>query len=638
MATSRSQNLRKCACAPRNSFQVSPGLNVVNVDAMTSLCFLRRAVAQFQALSRGRPYSTEKLRDPLPSRRNPNTFGNLSQETNAVRIALSQLPEEEGDVEKVEFIDGVVGKTRMPTFKYSRLIKKLIDKKKLKEALDVLDERMALERAYPDRYTYNLLISGCASQGYTKKAFQLFNQMKKRGIVVSGGTYTSLMNACANSPFPSDGLTRAIGLRELMKEKGHDPNERTYHAMIKAFGRCGDLEQAFSVVDEMLERKKLVSNFTYNFLLQACAANKEAGFRHAVMVWRKMLSRKIKPTIYSYNLLLRCARDCSLGDISTFEEDLRGMVPPPRKVNQQVEGGLNKGPALIASSTLNTTNEDLPTFPMTNLPSVSRVEVGFPNLLLPHPGLESFVSLKNLKQPWQRLGIIGGSNGFLQAMTMSQTPPDIKTFTLLLEALPPTLEAEEELIRSMKNNKVKLDLDFCNLLIKKRAMHFRFDDAKKVMQLILERSLRPNVVTFGVLALACKDFSDAQELFEKIEDRGYRVNVEILGTLFLRASQNYDLKMMRYVLSKMRQEKIKPNKKFMSHINDFESAVGKHLLKVADGEKQPGKIDQPSFIENYEDLSVILKKIKKTDIEDSEMLHPWNQFKQSKKVASGSVH
>uniref|UniRef100_A0A0A9YD05 Pentatricopeptide repeat-containing protein n=1 Tax=Lygus hesperus TaxID=30085 RepID=A0A0A9YD05_LYGHE len=134
---------------------------------MTTLCFLRRAVAQFQALSLRRAYSTEKNCDPLPSRRYPNTFGTLNQETNAVRI--DQLPEEEGDVEKVEFIDGVVGKTRMPTFKYSRLIKKLIDQKKLRDALDVLDDRMKSERAYPDRYTYNLLISGCASQGYTKK-------------------------------------------------------------------------------------------------------------------------------------------------------------------------------------------------------------------------------------------------------------------------------------------------------------------------------------------------------------------------------------------------------------------------------------------------------------------------------------
>uniref|UniRef100_A0A0A9YBF4 Pentatricopeptide repeat-containing protein 1 n=1 Tax=Lygus hesperus TaxID=30085 RepID=A0A0A9YBF4_LYGHE len=165
--------------------------------------------------------------------------------------------------------------------------------------------------------------------------------------------------------------------------------------------------------------------------------------------------------------------------------------------------------------------------------------------------------------------MIGGSNGFLRTMTASRTPPDIKTFTLLLETLNPTLEAEQELIQSMKNNKVKLDLDFCNLLIKKRAMHSRFEDAKKAMRLIKERKFKPNVVTFGVLALACKDFEDAKELIDQIYSQGYRVNVEIIGTLFLRASQTCDLKMMKYVLSKMRQENLKPNKKLLSHIDDF---------------------------------------------------------------------
>lgn len=33
------------------------------------------------------------------------------------------------------------------------------------------------ERGKPDVYIYNLLISGCAKEGYTKKAFQLFNEV-----------------------------------------------------------------------------------------------------------------------------------------------------------------------------------------------------------------------------------------------------------------------------------------------------------------------------------------------------------------------------------------------------------------------------------------------------------------------------
>lgn len=48
----------------------------------------------------------------------------------------------------------------------------------LSNAIDVLETRMLKEdKVKPDRYIYNLLISGCARYGYTKKAFSLFNDV-----------------------------------------------------------------------------------------------------------------------------------------------------------------------------------------------------------------------------------------------------------------------------------------------------------------------------------------------------------------------------------------------------------------------------------------------------------------------------
>lgn len=51
-----------------------------------------------------------------------------------------------------------------------------------------------------------------------------------------------------------------------------------------AFGRTGDLLTAFSLVDEMLTKKYKLKDETFNFLLQACISDKEAGFRHALLV------------------------------------------------------------------------------------------------------------------------------------------------------------------------------------------------------------------------------------------------------------------------------------------------------------------------------------------------------------------
>lgn len=41
-----------------------------------------------------------------------------------------------------------------------------------------------------------------------------------------------------------------------------------------------------------------------------------------------------------------------------------------------------------------------------------------------------------------RLILLGGCSGFLKNMKINKTKPDIKIFTQLLEAIPPTITAE----------------------------------------------------------------------------------------------------------------------------------------------------------------------------------------------------
>jgi hypothetical protein len=61
-------------------------------------------------------------------------------------------------------------------------------------------------------------------------------------------------------------------------------------------------------------------------------------------------------------------------------------------------------------------------------------------------------------------------------MSEDMVSPTIKTFTLLLDCIPSTIEAERQLLVHMKENKVAPDTEFCNMLIKKRS--FRGDNAR----------------------------------------------------------------------------------------------------------------------------------------------------------------
>lgn len=71
--------------------------------------------------------------------------------------------------------------------------------------------------------------------------------MTDRAFKPTPATLTGLFNSCAESPYPEYGLKKARLLKEKIEMKNWNVNQITYHAMIKAFGKCGDLQTAFKV-------------------------------------------------------------------------------------------------------------------------------------------------------------------------------------------------------------------------------------------------------------------------------------------------------------------------------------------------------------------------------------------------------
>lgn len=411
---------------------------------------------------------------------NFNTSNNISQgklTENEFLVKVKNDPDKFGteiynneddpdDLKEEEYLkEKPFNQQKLSTKQYADIIKPLLKKRKLKEAIDVVEIRMLKEdRVKPENYIYNLLIGGCGRVGYTKKAFALYNEMKKRALKVTPGTYTALFNACANSPWPqTDGLTRAAHLRNIMIEKMYEPNLTNYNAMIKAFGRGGDLKTAFSIVDDMLAKGIAIEDDTLNFLLQACITDKEAGFRHALLVWRKFIQKNIKPSLYSYNLMLRCIRDCELGDIEATKNVINLIMSKNESNLLQIE---EDSKMIAANSNALTTD----------------LAINKPNLMAPVPCFGNIVALSEVKKPEDRLLLVGGCSGFLEDMINNECTPDIKTFSQLLDNIPNTLAAEKELLKIIRKHGVKPDLDFFNMLIKKRSTRFDYASAKVSLQ------------------------------------------------------------------------------------------------------------------------------------------------------------
>lgn len=416
-------------------------------------------------------------------------FGLISR-TN--QIFTEKYEHDEGDKKEQEFLEKKpLRLQQLSTKKYSDLIKYHIENKRIKEALDVLDVRMLKEdRVKPEAYIYNLTIGACAEVGYTKKAFMLYNDMKKRGLKVNGGIYTSLFSACARSPWKEDGLARANHLRNLMLEKNIEPNLTNYNAMIKVYGRCGDLQTAFEIVDEMCSKNIKIRVHTFNFLLQSCITDRKAGFRHALLTWRKMLNFKERPNIYTFNLMLRCIKDCGIGDRESEQKMIseilssNPMMLPKHSHNQEAFQLLESGQH-NSSEKATVLDQDLVQLGgqdvvEKHLPiSISELsENQLPNLLSRNPSLNGVLAMGEIKTMEDRFMLTGGAEGIFTEMVAANVTPDIKTITQMLSVQPSTLENENKLLDILKLQQIKPDINFYNVLIKKRCYRFDYESAK----------------------------------------------------------------------------------------------------------------------------------------------------------------
>lgn len=423
-----------------------------------------------------------KNKIPLYTTDDPEVFGSLNRQVSEPDVL------DEGDIAVDEHYENIpFRRDQLPQKRYTDMVKRFINQRRMKEAIDVLEIRMKEDRVKPKYYIYELLIIECGRCGYTKKAFQLYNRLKKKGLKVSNPIYAALFNACANTLHPTIGLELAKNLRKIMIQNEFCANEIIYNSMIKAFGRCGDIETAFTLVDEMKEKKLQMKIDTMNNLLQACCSDKAYGFRHALIVWHKIYNRKMIPDIHSFNLMIRCTRDCNIGDANAMRSVIAVILQSSQasvKLKRNKEQILlidDKPKTPINVNANENENTDLVEQSESKNELMSKeVCDQMPNLLSKLPHLGSIVQLSMVHTPEDRLMLLGGVKGIIAEFEETKVRPNVKTFSQLLYTIPSTREAEHELIEQMRYMRVRGDIDIFNLLIKRRILRKDYDGAKVI--------------------------------------------------------------------------------------------------------------------------------------------------------------
>ncbi|XP_023936395.2 pentatricopeptide repeat-containing protein 1, mitochondrial [Bicyclus anynana] len=599
----------------------------------------------------------------------PDSFGTL-----AGRTPISDTLEDEGDVKEEQYLQNKPLNSQKLTIKqYADLIKQYLEHKRIKEAIDILEIRMLkVDRVKPENYIYNILIGACAEVGYTKKAFKLFNDMKRRGLKPTGDTYTCLFEACIYSPWTKDGLKLATHLRNHMTEKGIEPNLTNYNVMIKAFGRCSDIPTAFKIVDEMISKKIKIRVHTFNHLMQVCISDKEYGLKHALIVWRKMLKMREKPNVYSFNLMLKCVKDCNLGSkedlmevISLIQEHmaLLNMKPQirdsanalPQTENeyrsnteiQSISANTNenindKTDAIVSTlqstdlALVNKDNTSLEIIENYKRPEQNVQKRCTPNLLSKFVFIDQILGVQEVNTPKDKFAIIGGQEDFLKEMEVYSVSPDIKTFTQMLPLIEDSSEAENKLIETMQTLNVKTDIDFYNMLIKRRCFRQDFDSALEVREMIEKENKRRkthplnkkhkikiNVMTYGVLALGCKTKEKAESLLNEMHENQFKVNIEIMGTLLKNATLQMQFGYILFIIERVKKENLRVNDAFIKHLEIF----NERCLKIIEKNENKNRVS-PVFVAAYKRFSGLYNNWLK-DINVEEALkpeHPWKQF------------
>lgn len=268
---------------------------------------------------------------------------------------------------------------------------------------------------------------------------------------------------------------------------------------------------------------------------------KAASFFLAVIlqVWRKM-RRKSTPNIYHYNLLLRAARDCGLGESDYANQLIGGSTshrklpekdssPPSHKsdkvqhlagdesseisrllparialdsgedmhlnecietdsvktIKDKVSDLENKGNSLSKlvrvdkENLLPEASQSVSILGDAASPGPSIFDMNVPNILNPRGiGRHQIVSLGNLQTPQSRLALLGGVPGILSHMKRDKAGPDIKTFSQMLDMIPPVAEAEEDLLAVMNTHGVRPDEDLLHSLIRRRCNRRDLESAK----------------------------------------------------------------------------------------------------------------------------------------------------------------
>lgn len=243
-------------------------------------------------------------------------------------------------------------------------------------------------------------------------------QLKKRQLVPSHHTYSSLFGACA-AVGGQEGAEILSKLQVEMDKRNVILNDISYNALLTALVKCDLLEKSFEAFSNMSQMGIAPTVETFSILLLAASKDNREGIDRALRIWTEMITLEIVPDSKCYGSLLLCLRNGGASSLLLEECSHTTMIPAITLTKE------TDATSKIAEKSLNLVADCFMTIELTS-------DFNFKVYFMPEK-----------KQRWIEND---GLDMFLQYLKSEQICVDVRLFHLLVPLIPDT----EYLLKSME--------------------------------------------------------------------------------------------------------------------------------------------------------------------------------------------
>lgn len=162
------------------------------------------------------------------------------------------------------------------------------------------------------------VIQACAALGDTEKGFHIFDAAVKRGSIPNLQVYSALLTVAGATGNPQ----RVQNVLTQMQEAGVQMNKITFHNLMIAYVRGGQVTKAQAQFDKMQEQGIPADAHTFAILMDAHAATGDLEGAKALM--DELKKTTIEPNLVHYNILLKaCGKVSNLTAAFQLYEELK---------------------------------------------------------------------------------------------------------------------------------------------------------------------------------------------------------------------------------------------------------------------------------------------------------------------------